>query len=194
MRRALLLGIPFAFLVAGCTYDNGDTHNALYNGTSSQTTCGTATQSAIDTDAQIDIDAGQGAGIFIEYQSGGHYHVRTSCDTTLSNSPCHWDVIVDPQSGTTISNVAGENLEGSDSVHTYPPPLNEPNASPSYQLTTETTTEIDGFTFDIDPGASITVDALLDGACAVPFFFWIGDGALHQGSPSNPLTLVPSSN
>src|SRR5450755_3910601 len=188
MRRAFALGLPFAFLVAACTYDNGDTHRALYdNGLPAS--CSTPIDSTIDTDAQIDIDAGLGAGVFIEYASGGHYHLRTSCDTTRSNSTCHWDVIITPEVGKTITNVAGENLEGNDSVHVYAQAVVPPGQTASYQLTTQTSTEIDGVTFDIEPGSAVTVDAFLDDTCALPFFFWVGDGALHQGSPSNPLTL-----
>jgi len=57
---------------------------------------------------------------------------------------------------------------------------------------TETTNELDGMTFDMDPGSAITLDAVLDDQCAPEFLFWIGDGALHTGAPSNPLTLTPS--
>jgi hypothetical protein len=190
MRRAFVLGVPFAFLVAGCTYDNGDSQRVF--GNDSQTVCGSATQSTIDTDAQIVADAGVGAGLFIEYAAGGHYHVSTTCDTATNSShaSCNWDVIVTPEAGKTITNVADQNLEGGDDVHPFPPD--------SFQLNAVTTTETDGFTFDTDPGTAVSVDALLDGACANQYFFWVGateDGgsALHQGSPSNPLTLVPSS-
>jgi hypothetical protein len=191
MRRAFALGIPFAFLVAACTYDNGDAHRALYDNTQ-PANCSTPTQSTIDTDALIDIDAGVGIGVFIVYASGGHYHLRTSCDTTTSHLSCHWDVILTPEVGKTITNVAPENLTGSDSVQVYAPSLTPAGQSPSYQLLAETSTEIDGVTFDIEPGSAVTVDAFLDDTCALPFFFWVGDGALHQGSPSNPLTVTPT--
>ena len=36
-------------------------------------------------------------------------------------------------------------------------------------------------------------DALLDGYCANPYMYWAGGGAVHTGSPSNPLDLVPTS-
>ena len=196
MRKAFALGIPFVFLAVACTYDNGDAHHVLYNNPP-PVSCSTPTQSTIDTDQALDIDAGNGAGVFIEYASGGHYHLRTSCDTlrsdsTRSNSSCNWDVIITPQDGTTISNVVGENLTDGDSVHVYSD-ATQPTAPISYQLTAFTSTEIDGVTFDIDPGAAISVDAFLDDTCALPFFFWVGGGALHQGSPSNPLQLTPSS-
>ena len=195
MRRAFALGIPLAFLVAGCTYDNGDANRALYDNTQ-PLSCSTPTQSTIDTDAQIDIDKGIGIGVFIEYASGGHYHLRTSCDTTTSNLTCHWDVIITPDVGKTITNVAGENLTGSDSVRVYAPGGGPAGQTAAYQLLAETSTEIDGVTFDIEPGSAVSVDAYVDAnqveTCALPYFFWVGDGAVHRGSPSNPLIVTPT--
>jgi hypothetical protein len=193
MRKAFVLGVPLAFLAAACTYDNGDANHALYDN-SLPASCSTPVDSTIDTGRTIQVDAGLGAGVFIEYATGGHYHLRTSCDSTITptHASCSWDIIITPDVGKTITNIAGENLEGSDNVHVYPPPADQPNASPSYQLTAQTSTEIDGVTFDIDPGATVSIDAFLDGTCALPFFFWVGDGALHTGSPSNPLVLTPT--
>jgi hypothetical protein len=88
--------------------------------------------------------------------------------------------------------LTGATLSPGDSVGSYPPPASQPDQSPAYRLQSETSTEIDGLSFDTEPGAAVTVDAFLDGTCALPFFFWVGDGALHQGSPSNPLTVTPS--
>ncbi|HEY4102882.1 MAG TPA: hypothetical protein VGM44_03290 [Polyangiaceae bacterium] len=197
MFRALALGIPLLLLAASCTYDNGDSRQSLYgngNGNGSQAySCNTPLQSTIETDQQIVIDAGQGAGVFIQYASGGHYTLSTACDTNLSNSTCHWDIIIDPQAGKMLSNVMGQNLSGADSLQPYPGPTDSSMLT-SYHLTAETTTEIDSVTFDTDPGASVSIDAYLDGTCALPFFFWFGDGALHEGAPSNPVVLTPSSN
>ena len=44
----------------------------------------------------------------------------------------------------------------------------------------------------IQPGSSLVFEAYLDGYCASPYMFWIGEGAVHGGSPGNPLELVPS--
>src|SRR5258708_3308199 len=137
MRKALLLSIPFAYLVVACTYDNGDAQRAVYD-TSTPASCETPTQSTIDTDAQISVDAGVGAGVFIEYATGGHYPPRTGCDPAGSNPACHWDVIITPEVGKTITNVAGENLDGADNVHVYA----GASAQVSYQLSAETSTEI----------------------------------------------------
>lgn len=191
--RAFVLGIPFAFLAAACTYDNGDANRVLYSNQTgadggpdtSYYSCGTPTQAAIDTDQQIDIDAGLGAGVFIEYATGGHYHVRVSCDTTRSNLACQWQVTVTPgagqatpDAGQAIMNVVGEGLEGNDSVTSVAPN--------GYQLNAYTTTEIDGFTFDTAPGAAVTVAASLDGACATPYYFGLVTARCTKGRPRIP--------
>ncbi len=196
MLKAFAFALPLLFLAASCTYDNGDSNEVLY-GRGSVTSlnglaCAADVQSNIDTDRMIDVDAGQGAGLFLEYASGGHYHLRVACDTARSNTSCHWDIIIDPEAGKTISNATGENLSAADSLTTFPSPTDN-TALTSYHLVTETTTEVDGMTFDVDPGAAVTVDAYLDGTCAPQFMFWVGDGALHQGASSNPLTVTPTS-
>ena len=186
MRRALALSIPLLFLAAACTYDNGDAQRFTDNPNDANpmVACGTIARSTIDVDRQIEVDPAGGAGVFVEYAAGGHWHVRTSCDT--GRGPCPWDVLVSPDAGHALSNVAPEALESNDSLHEYA-------SSPgSWQLTAYTSSDLDGFTFDTDPGAAVEVDALLDGVCAVGYFYWVGDGALHSGSPSNPLFLVPS--
>jgi hypothetical protein len=208
MRRALFLAIPLAFLSAACTYDNGDARRVLVDegasGASSADgdassadggadgtngACGAATpvQTWIDVDRELVVSPGEGAGLFIEYAAGGHWHLRTTCDTLKNNTPCAWDIIVTPEDGRSISNAVAEDLEaGTDALGTYP------EYPRSYQLIAKTSGDLDGFTFDTEPQTAISVDALLDGACALPYFFWIGDGAVHTGSPTNPLELVPT--
>jgi hypothetical protein len=187
MRRALALSIPLLLLSAACTYDNGDAHRFTTGSSQSDQECNTPAQSTIDTGRTIDVSAGQGAGVYVEYATGGHWHVRTSCDSDKQNTGCDWDVLVYSLDGHTPSNFAPEDLEAGDTLGPYA------NSQNTFELNAHTTTDIDGFTFDGDPGAPVTIDAFLDGTCALPYFFWIGDGALHPGSPSNPLTLLPSS-
>jgi len=188
MRSALFLSIPLVLSSAACTYDNGDARRALTQPPAA--TCSNtapAVQTAIDTDAEIQVEPGAGAGLFVEYASGGHWTLRTTCDTSLKNNPpCPWDIIVTPEDGRSISNVAGQGLESTDSVAPYP---DDPR---SYNLIAETAGDIDGFTFDTEPGTAISVDSFLDGTCALTYFYWSGDGALHTGSPTNPLVLIPS--
>lgn len=187
MRRVLLLGLPLALFSAACGYDNG---NARRIPNVDLPVCdGPAepVQTWIDTGAQIETQPGEGAGVYVEYAAGGHWLLRTTCDTLKNNTPCAWDIIITPEDGRTISNVTAEDLEpGADSVGPY---LEYPR---SYQLLAETNGDIDGISFDTEPGTAISVDSFLDGACALPYFFWVGDGAAHSGSPSNPLVLIPT--
>ena len=185
MRRALFLAIPLALSSAACSYDNGDA-NRVFNTPPNCSSPSTPVQSAIDADQQIEVDAGQGAGVFVEYQTGGHWLLRTSCDTLKSGAKCDWDIIVTPEDGRSLVNVVGNELEDGDGVSAYP------DDGVSYQFLASTSSDIDGFSFDSEAGAGVRVDAYLDGQCALPFFFWVGDGALHSGSPTNPVDLIPS--
>jgi len=182
------LGIPLALLSAACTYDNGDARRILNESSSCPDSAANPVQTWIDVDAKIETHPGEGAGVFLEYAAGGHWLLRTACDTAIKDSQaCAWDIIVTPEDGRSISNVVPDGLEGStDSVHTYP---DDPR---SYQLIAQTGDDLDGISFDTEPQTAISIDAFLDGSCALPYFFWVGDGAAHSGSPSNPLQLVPT--
>jgi len=187
MLRALFLGIPLACFSVGCTYDNGDARRALDEQPVCDGSPADPVQTAIDTGAKIETQPGKGAGVYVEYAAGGHWSLSTTCDTDTNSTPCAWDIIVTPEDGRSISNVAPVGLErDTDSVATYP------EYPRSYQLLTQTGADVDGISFDTEPGTAIAVDAFLDGACALPYFFWVGDGAAHTGSPSNPLVLIPT--
>lgn len=185
MRRAFFLSIPLLLSSAACTYDNGDARRAWDPPLEE---CGPATplQSTIDVDRQIQADPGEGAGLYIEYASGGHWQLRTTCDTLRSGETCMWDVLVIPEQGSSIRNVVGADLEADDVLREYP------NDASIYQLGAYTSSDFDTFSFDSDPGATVRVDALLENRCALPYVFWVGDGALHPGAPSNPIDLTPS--
>jgi hypothetical protein len=189
MNRALLLGLPLALLASACGYDNGNAHRVYSSESgSSCTSSSTPAEATIDAGLTLEVDAGQGAGVFVEYSKDGHWQVRTTCDTLKTNTNCAWDIIVTPEDGSSIVNVAGSALEPDDSLIPYP------KDQVSYQLLASTSSDIDGFTFDSNPGAAVLVDAYLDGTCALSYFYWIGDAALHSGSPTNPLILIPSEN
>jgi hypothetical protein len=195
MRRALFLSIPLLCLSTACSYDNGDARRipddpppgGAGNGGGAGD-CGPeeAVQTWIDTDAQMETTPGEGAGVFVEYAKGGHWVLRTTCDTLKNGPPCAWDIIVTPEDGRSLSNVKAQDLEGGDSVSMYP------EFPRSYQLVAETADDIDGITFDTEPQTAISVDVWLDEACALPYVFWVGEGKLHSGAPSNPIVLIPT--
>ncbi|MEO6602185.1 MAG: hypothetical protein ABIQ16_20055 [Polyangiaceae bacterium] len=186
MHRALILGLSFALLAVGCGYDNGKVTRVDSSGLSCDSTA--PAEAVIDTDSKLEVDPGEGAGLFVEYSADGHWQLRTSCDTLKTNTNCAWDIIVTPQDGSSIVNVVGSDLEPDDSLSPYS------EDQVSYRLLASTSSDLDGFTFDSNPGAKVMVDAYLDDACALHYFYWVGDGALHAGSPANPLILTPSAN
>lgn len=187
-----------ALLVAGCGYgSDGDGSSQDVVGGSSgygpdydpdpssgAAACGELEHSNIDAERQLEVEPGVGAGTFIEYQADGTYRVTTSCDVDVTDgAPCTWDIIVTPQGEAAIESLSPVDIEQDDALTTD---------GISVQLLATTEGDLDGFTVGTTPGATLRVDALLDGSCANRYLFWIGDGALHSGAPSNPVDLVPS--
>jgi hypothetical protein len=184
-RSRSLIALLFALPVVACGYGS-NRHHDYYDddygpgggGTSSQD----IEQAVIDVDQLLDVEPGDGAGAFIEYEAGGNYHVTTSCDVA-ENGECYWDIIVMPLDDSPVLSVSPIDLESDDSLT-----FGEGN---QLRLVAKTGKDFDGFSFQTDAGAAIRVDAFLDDAPANPYLFWVGDGALRSGAPSNPIDLVP---
>lgn len=141
--------------------------------------------STIDTDATIaEIEPGSGAGAFVEVQTGGKWRLYTACDTDLSGYSCDWDVIITASVDADIESFEEENLESSDWV--------DWEGSDSLRFIANNATDFDGFRFQATPGATMRVDVYLDAHPAHRYIYWVGDGGLHQGAPTNPIDLVPS--
>jgi hypothetical protein len=174
-------------LGAGCSY--GEHHRDYSDGGTaggSNTPPGPAEnveQSTIDADQLLDVKPGEGAGAFIEYESGGTYHVTTSCDVD-NGGECAWDIVIIPLDGKPLEIFSPYDLEQDDSL-TF-------GYENQLRLLAYTGRDFDGVDFQTEPGAAIQVDALLDDGAANRYLFWVGDGALHSGAPSNPVNLVPS--
>jgi hypothetical protein len=181
----LLLALVSLPLFAACGYGDHTHGGGYYDGSQNPpTSSATIEESTIDADSPLDIEAGAGAGVFVEYESGGVYHVTTSCDDT-GQGACFWDVVITTLDGAVVQSVSPVDLESDDSLSFA--------ASNQVRLVAYTDSDFDGFTLQTDPGAAIELDALLDDVAANRYMFWVGDGALHGGAPSNPVDLVPSS-
>ncbi|HEY6079432.1 MAG TPA: hypothetical protein VIW29_11545 [Polyangiaceae bacterium] len=186
--RGSLPIVLLALLLASC-YDNAggptvdDPYSNGYGGGAPSGACGELEEALIDTDEALDVEPGVGAGAFIEYESGGAYRISTSCDVA-EGGPCTWDILVTPLDGASIASLAPSGIEQDDSLTTD---------GTTVQLLATTEDDLDGFSIQTEPGAAIRFDALLDGGCANRYLFWVGDGALHSGAPSNPIDLVPTS-
>jgi hypothetical protein len=183
---SLLLGLSLPLFVA-CGYgDHMHDGNGYYgpgNGSYTPPASQTIEQATIDVDRAVDFETGKGPGVYIEYDAGGSYRVDTSCDGP-PRSPCYWDILVTPLDGASVLGVAPAALESDDSVAI--------GSGNQVRFVAYTDDDSDGFTLQTDPGASIEVDALLENSAANAYLFWVGDGALHTGAPSNPVDLIPS--
>jgi hypothetical protein len=171
-------------LCAACGYGHHRGHAYDDAGGSYTPPAADIEESTIDTDQLLDVEAGKGAGAFFEYEAGGTYHVTTSCDVD-NGGPCSWDIVVFPLDDAPLKTFAPYELEADDSLSF--------GFGNQLRFVARTERDFDGFDFQTDPGAAIQVDALLDGAAGNRYLFWVGDGALHSGAPSNPVNLVPSS-
>lgn len=184
-RSGSLAALMFALPLVACGYGNGSRHHYYDDDyqPSGGSTSQTIEEATIDVDQLLDVEPGDGAGVFIEYETGGNYHVTTSCDVA-QNGECFWDIIVLPLDDASVSNVTPLDLESDDSLSFV--------SGNQLRLVTTTGKDFDGFSFQTEPGAAIRVDAFLDDAPANPYLFWVGDGALRSGAPSNPIDLIPS--
>ena len=55
-----------------------------------------------------------------------------------------------------------------------------------------TTDGLDGFFVDTNPGLTLRIDVVLDGRPDRRYIYWVGEGGVHKGAPSNTLDLTPS--
>jgi hypothetical protein len=172
-----------ALAMGGCF---GDAYNGPETGGAGGSGGGTQAPRTldIDTDAILTAKGGAGVGIFFEYATGGLWTVYTTCDTTLSQDPCDIDVFVAPvDPSATITNVDGKAFQGMDEV--------DVDQTGIVHMFVETTIGLDGMTFTGTPGAAMEFDVYLDGAEQPQFLYWVGDGVLHTGSPTDPVNLAP---
>ncbi|MBK7582568.1 MAG: hypothetical protein IPI67_20515 [Myxococcales bacterium] len=186
--RSLLVLCSVASLsvaTSACTYDDG------MHGSCAGPNCypteqpGEVQKSSIDTGATLaDIVPGQGAGTFVEYETGGKWHVFTACDTAISGLPCRWDIIVSVGAGAELTDFQPEELESADYL--------DWRTKKGVRMVAENSLDFDGFTLEATPEATLRVDVYLDDAPAPAYLYWVGSGGLHQGAPSNPLDLTPS--
>jgi hypothetical protein len=140
----------------------------------------------VDADRTMNASPGQGVGVFTEYKTGGHWHIWWTCDTSKTSQSCAFDVVATVSTGA-ISNVASAPAQGGAyAVQTQPQEA---------EAQIVTTSGVNGMTFDAPAGATITLDAQMDGQRDGAFLFFVQDGAINGGYTGNltdPLMLEPS--
>jgi hypothetical protein len=179
-------------LATACAVESGPTTSGVssWGGSSSSGGGGPAGDVpalvVVDTNAVMNVNGGDGVGVFIEYASGGHWHVSWTCDTNKTGLGCHFDNMVSVASGR-ISKAAVQGVDNPDQF-----------AQPSMtelEVAATASTTLEGITFDTDPGAVITLDARLNGAEEGAILFFVQDGVVNGGYPgvfADPLMLQPS--
>jgi hypothetical protein len=125
----------------------------------------------VDDDQTMTADPGQGVGVFIEYKTGGTWHLWWTCDTAKTNQSCDFVVSATLAQGT-IANIDQSQLQGGF--------IASPNAS-SVEAHITTSNDVDGITFQTPAGAQIEVTASVGGVTDGSFLFFVQDGKVNGG-------------
>ena len=196
--------VAMAAFVTGCIVDtsSGSGGGGGYASGSSSGGSGTASGSGSGGSVQpmlVDVDpnqtmnatAGDGVGVFVEYKTGGHWIVWWTCDTNKTGESCSFDNLVTVSKGT-IANV------GSMTPGVAPTGVTQ-NAAGAIEAQTNTTTGIDGVTFDTPLTTGevpvITLDAKVNGQDNPTWLFFVQDGKINGGTTdllTDPLMFEPT--
>jgi hypothetical protein len=172
---------PSTSASAGTGDEGGDVDGGIDGGTDGG---GSHSLTAIvDTNRTLNATAGQGVGVFVEYDSGGHWDVSWTCDTAISNETCDFDLAF------TIVNGGG-------AVPTNVMVYGDPTLPPvqgGLVITSTVGSSLDEVTFDTAPGATIELTTKLSGELNGAIVFFVQDGAVnggYAGTLSDPLDFV----
>ncbi len=206
-----VVGCATSALALGCVVTNDPSGGGGYGGGSGGSSGGGSGSSSgggstqpmlvdVDPDQTMNATPGDGVGVFVEYKTGGHWHVWWTCDTNKTGLSCSFDNLVTASTGD-IENLVGQALESSDTL--------TQSGKGQVEALTTTTTGVDGMTFDtpFSSGTTpiITLTMKLNGIESAQFgcqngggncnvLFFVQDGQIdgnYQGSLTDPLMLEP---
>ncbi len=191
MNLRLLPLIPLFALAVACTVETTSTSPGWYNvptstGSGDAPAGSTVQQGTESLRAIVDADqhmnnvaGGQGVGTFVEYQTGGFWHLRWTCDTSRTKQACSYIVKVSAKSDITEAQTdAGTQVTA---------------ANATLSLATKTTYGVDGLSFRTAPGEVVTLEVSVDGLKTGAYVFFVQDGKVnggYEGRLTNPLELV----
>ena len=138
---------------------------------------------SVDTDALLATEAGKGAGVLVEYTNGGHWHIFTVCDTTVSGESCNFDITAQVIGGK-VSGLLPEELESTDVATSY--------CADTAVLGVTTNSDFDGLWFDTTPGATVRITAALGETLYPDVFFWTSGGVVRGDAGANPVEFTPT--
>lgn len=189
MRKAFVFALAgiLALGTTGC-YDD----DAVYyydNGSYGDGNCAPGfDQFGIDAGQPLDIDPGVGVGVTAEYLGDGAWRFAAACDTAISGYPCAWDLLVSGVDGQ-IQGFKSESLERSDVLDWSPSSENGP--ADAARLIATTDVDLDAFTLDATPGATLDIDVILDGQCGGTYLHWLNAGRVVSAH-TQAVDLTPS--
>jgi hypothetical protein len=195
--------VAMAALITGCIIDSSQGSGSGYAGSSSGGGSGTPSGSSsgggavqpmlvdVDPNQTMNATPGDGVGVFVQYKTGGHWYVWWTCDTNKTGESCQFDNVVSVSKGT-ITNVAG-------GTPGLPSAGVAQNAPGRIEAQSNTTTGIDGVTFDTPVTAGempvITLDAKVNGTENPGWLFFVQGGQINGGTKdtlTDPLMFEPS--
>jgi hypothetical protein len=137
----------------------------------------------IDTGSTLNLDPGKGAGVTAEYLGDGAWRIATACDTTYSGYACQWDVMAIALDGS-IARFAPEGHERNDVLDWGTSPDGD-----AVRLVASNDYDIDAFTLDVTPGATVSIDVLLDNQCGGQLLSWLEhDRVMYGNTQATDLT------
>jgi hypothetical protein len=172
--------------LAGCIADSSES-TVQGSPSSSGTAAASPTQpllADVDTNATLVTTPGNGIGVYVEYEAGGHWKLSWTCDTAITSLTCNFTVDASVEVGA----ITNPSVEGFGSTDTL-----TQTSSTQIEGVTTTTTGVNTVLFDTTAGATIEVSVRLDAPVS---FFFVQDGQVnggYKGALTNPLLLRPSS-
>ncbi len=135
----------------------------------------------IDSDAAMETNPGRETGLYVEYLSGGLWTVYTTCGDVARYGECEWEISTSVP-GCAFVGAEGYDLEPGESFET--------DELGAWTLVS-TGYDYDGLYVQTEPGASLQLDALLDGDYADSYVFWVEGGDVRTSAATTPVELVP---
>lgn len=178
----VLMATPLAVLATGCIvvddddgyYDDGYDDDGYVDPGPDVESVGIDAGETLD-----DIYPGEGAGVFVEYLGFGEWRIQATCDTDLSGYACLYDVYI---SADGLSYITEDGLESGDFI--------DENIE-SVHVGFDTDYDIDGVYFSTFEDAPALIEVWLDGSPDSRYTFWIENGDVWSGMPTNPTFFVP---
>jgi hypothetical protein len=175
---ALALALP----TTGCVIvDDDDGYYDDHHGYASLPPADNPVYATIDADQTITTNLGEGAGLFVEYASGGTWRLWTSCDTAVYGGECQWEAYA--RSSSPILDIFEVDLEGFDEV--------VPDGSRGLVFYADTAYGSDAIEFTTEPGAPVELSVYLDGVSAPDYVVWFGNAELNEGAFGSPIIFTP---